>query len=767
MVDEVKRYTDKRLSPRTYCEHRCDFREGCPHLAQYEGLGQRDFVATCTPNLLFDPNMRGYLTAMVTAIEAPSDVDLAFDARMGTESQETTAFDFAIVDDYGINGLYTDVTFTQTEFKAIQKAWKGTPTADFAKRMLKALKKEKPLHILKALRNAFDSTTEHHAGITKHLTQHARIGTVEYAQRSLHSKENQRLLTEKQVKYNDGGTQFIPVDFDAYDELKGKGIPTVNPQHLQTDVVGEQVRIPHTPTQALIAGVPLEKLTPVWQAGATPIELLDIFLSAIGNDKNAPIHRSFLPTDPPTAVLTFSIPPQAPVGILPNIAMLSATTDTADTRRAFDGQAVTFSEHIGGELAWADGVKVYQYTEGRVTAASVFEYATDSEGKRKLQEMPTDLTPTALKRLAKLNDWAKATQGLTAFISYKEFTQAPFSEAVNDFDIVTHFDKVAGLNFEGLKFLVVFGYPKVKHEVVMEQTRKQYASDTQPLPTGDYEALTLEVTSTYNGITSTERRYTDPRLEKIRHQLATEKLHQAVGRIRLPVWTRTETLLYTSAPLGSITERASLFSSPAFYLANSASELPDAMQRIQAAEKTGDVQAYVETTGKSERQARRDTKDVRDQKKNDRDAEIIRLHQQGLSLRKIEAETGEKFSTIRRVVKVYQNGHGQLGPLIGDVRNGTPPEKVDVTCIEGETPRAPIPMRQYSKLTLEEAKSELEHCKAHHNHNGAKLLKDRIKHLKRNEIYELSKNNIPALSRCGSRDRQFRYGDCVPCEKSV
>ena len=268
-------------------------------------------------------------------------------------------------------------------------------------------------------------------------------------------------------------TQFIPVDFAAYKELTDKGIPTIHPQHLQTEAVGEQVRVPHTPTHALIAGVPIKALTPIWQNGATPIELLDIFLKSIGNDKNAPINRSFRTGDEPEPVLTFSIPPLAPIGILPHIAMLSATTDIEDTKRAFDGQSVTFSEHTGGLVESADGAQVYQFTDARLTASSVFEYPKDADGKRKLQETPIGLTPTAEKRLRKLNDWAKAIERKTAFISYKDFTEAPFNETSNDFDIVTHFDKVAGLNFDGLKFLVVFGYPKVKHDVVMEQARKQ------------------------------------------------------------------------------------------------------------------------------------------------------------------------------------------------------------------------------------------------------------------------------------------------------
>ena len=687
MVDEIKKYTDKRLAPRTYCEHRCPFRDECPHLEQYQGLGQRDFVATCTPNLLFDLNMRGYLQSLVTATDETSDEELAIDAMMGTESETQGVFDLAILDDYGINGLYTDITFSQSEFKALKKAWSGTPTAKFANLMLKAFKKKKPQKIVKALRNAFESIADTRDEITKALTQHARNGTVEYAEYPKSSKETQRLLSEKVVRYTDGGRQFIAVDFDAYKELTEKGIATVHPQHLQTEAVGEQVRVPHAPTHALIAGVPIKDLTPVWQNGATPIELLNIFLKSIGNDNNAPINRAFRAGDPPVAVLTFSIPPQAPIGILPQIAMLSATTDTEATQRTFDGQAVTFSEHTGAGLDWAEGVQVYQFQDGRLTSSSVFEYPTDIEGHRKLQEAPIGLKPTAEKRLRKLNDWAKATDGLTAFISYKEFTEH-LDEATNGFDIVTHFDKVAGLNFDGLKYLVVFGYPKVKHEVVMEHARKQYAGDSQPLPTSSYEDLTEETTTTEHGITSTERTYKDLRLETIRHQLATEKLEQAIGRARLPVWEHTTTLIFTAAPVPCTTERATLFSSAAFNLADTPNDIASAMNRIQQAEDSGDVQAVMEVKGVSQSTGYRHTEATRKQQKTYRDTRIIELHQEGKSQREIERvlkHEGHKNTSRKAISKVVQNSQTQLELLIGDGKNAPPIQNTDDPCLASET----------------------------------------------------------------------------------
>ena len=655
MLDEVEKYTRKRLAPRTYCEHKCGFKSECAHMAQYKGLGERDFIASCTPGLLFDLNMRGYLELLIKSKPEITDEDLAMDAMLGTESEDWKAFDFAILDDYTVSGLYTDISFTQSEFKVLKKVWHGTPTGTFAKGMLKAFGKKKPQKIIKALRKALDESAEHHDEIAESLTKHVRIGTVKALPSPKGSKESKRLLAKSEILYEDGGRHFIPVDKEAYTELKKKGYPSVNPDLLKLKDTSVPVHIPVAPVTALMSGVQVQDLTPVWQKGATPIDLIQILLGSIGNDKNAPISRSFRTGETPVAVLTFSIPPQAPVGVIPQIAMLSATSDQTDTKNAFAGQSVQFSEHDGKEIDFANGVKVFQYQDARLTSGSVFEYPTDANGKRLLQENPTGLTQTASERITKLNGWAKREDGRTAFISYKDFTEL-FQDTLDGFDTVTHFDKVAGLNFDGLKFLVVFGYPKVKHEVVMEQARRQYGSDEYPLPEGTYEELTETKEWGTNGLTIYESQYLDTRLEKIRHQLSTEKLEQAIGRARLPAWTDTTTIIFTNAPVSGITQRATLFTAQAFNGADSPSAIADAMQQIADAEQSGDVQAVMETKGVSQRQAYTDTQSAREKQKADRDARILQLHNTGISQRAIEIvmkdEGHEKVSngTIRNVI---------------------------------------------------------------------------------------------------------------------
>ena len=662
LVDELKRYADKRITHRTFCETKCRFRldaEGrlvCPHLLQFKAAADSDFLATCSPNLLFDPHLHGYLETLVNLTSEASTEERAIDAMLGTGSryEAENPFDFAIVDDYDIDGLYTDVTLRESEFERLKKIWRGTPTGDFAAKLFKAFKQKKPRAILKRLRNAFESTVENHEEIAEALTKHVRLGRIETPERGLLSKASGRLLAEKWVRFEDSKIpEWIPVDWDAYKELTEKDLPALRPNSLETEFIGDTLRVECLPINALLSGVLPEQITPLWQKGTTPIDLLRIFLKSLGADKNAPIWKSFSAGDPPEARLTFSIPPQAPVGILPKIAMLSATTDPKSVKKAFKEQAIELSEFAAGSLPFKEGVKVFQFAEARLTSRSVFVYV-DGE--------PTGLKPSAAARIEKLNAWAAEAEGVTAFVSFKEFTE-DFSDVVKSFDIVTHFDKVAGLNFDGLKYLVVFGYPKIDHSAVMKHAKKQFSSDSEPLPEGDYPDLVREVVCEENGVSVRENRYKDPRLEKVRRQLSIKKLEQTIGRGRFYTWPDTQSIVFTSAPLSS-TNKSVLFTQDAFGVATSPEDIEAAMRRIEDAEATGDVKVVMKAKGVSERTARRHTKLKRDADVAARNAEILRLAAEGKSQREIHAfmkENGwEKVypKVISEVVYgVHKNGH--------------------------------------------------------------------------------------------------------------
>ena len=550
-VDKVREYEEKRMPARHFCETKCGFKEQCPYLAQYVGLEQRDFVATCTPNLLFDPRWGGYLQTLLEGVPR-----------------------LAILDDYSVDSLYPLFQFKQSEFETLSQLWHGTVTGAFIKSVLGAFLESQPAAIFPIFKEALEALTDDVRNeIAFNLTQHVRVGTIERASDPKFEQATRRLISDRFIKYDDGSkSDWIPRDSKAYlyleqRESELKDTPDalkfnfIDPSIVKNSKIGTTQNYPIDALSALNKGVPIQKITPRFSRGVTPIDTLKILCASVKIPENAPVSRKVSKSGENT--LEFYLPPQAPIGTVSQIAMLSATSDTESVKNAFKGQNVDFSVHEGGQLAWAEGVQVWQYAHARITSSSVFEFEIDADDKRKLQEPPIGLTETAERRLAKLNAFAESVDGRSVFVSYKEFTTL-FVEAVNKFDDVTHFDKLIGLNFDGLKFLAVFGYPKVRHEVVIEHAQKQFASESEALPKGLYDEVTQTAEFQEDGITITERRYLDPRLEKIRHQLATQKIEQAIGRARLPVWRNTTTLVFTNALVPNITERAALFGLEAF-----------------------------------------------------------------------------------------------------------------------------------------------------------------------------------------------------------
>ena len=705
--DELEKHTEKRLAAGEFCFRMCPFLGVCPYWKQYETLKNADAVFTCTPNILFDPAMLGYLRRLVKS-ESPSETDDALAASLGTAPDITDDFDMAIVDDYTVASLYNEQQLTLSEVKRLIKDWKGYALGNFAKEIAEVFLCDTPAEIYQHIEKTLAGLDpKKRKALRKQMTKHPRWGHLEAAERPLASKETEKTLSEWDIVFEDGGRAKVAKNAAAYLELIQKDIPAVRCRDDWT--VGDRVMIPYTPFGALKAGVNLSDLAPVWQRRWTLLHQLQHFVRGVKLPLNAPIKIE-------NETLHFTTPPRANA-LIPNIFLLSATTDPSAVRQAFSGQkGIKWTELTGTPIQWAAGVSVYQFSQHRITSASTLEYQTDPDGKRQLQSAPIGLTPTTEKRFQKLNRLAQETQGVKVFISYKDIADTPaFREKLNAFDIVTHFDRVEGLNIDNLSLLVVYGYPKVSHQVVMNAVRIQFANADAPLPDGDYETLTELSTYTEAGLEITERRYIDERLDTIRHQLATDKLIQAVGRARLPRWTDTDTVIFTNAPLPSITPRAFLFGDREFHASDTRAGMAETAVKIEKAIADGDVEAIQEIEGVAERTAYRKTQNARDAVRADRDAEIIRLHTDEHSTRKIAeimTKNGyEKVSvtTVRRVVNEHktqarQKCQAQLGVLIGNDKNGAPPESVAEPCLDAKKKSTPpVASSESSKLTEADA----------------------------------------------------------------
>lgn len=750
MYDELEKHTDKRLAAGEYCFRMCPFLENCPYWKQYELLKKADAVFTCTPNLLFNPAMLGYLRRLIKA-ETPSETDDVLAAALGTAADIADDFDMAVIDDYTVASLFNEQQITLSELKQLIKNWKGYALGNFAKEIAQAFLMDTRAEIYQHIQTTIEGLdTKTRKSLRKQMTKHPRWGQITELERPLGSKETEKVLSEWEIIFDDGGRAKVAINDDAFLELIRKNIPAVRCRDNWT--VEDRVMVRYTPFGALKAGVPLSELSPVWQRRWTLLHQLQHFLRGVQIPKNAPVTIE-------KETLHFTTPPRAN-SLIPKIFLLSATTDPKDTRQSFQGQrGIKWTEIIGIPIQWAPGVKVYQFSQHRITSASTFKYKKDADGKRLLQTAPTGLTAITEKRFEKLNNLAQNTEGVSVFISYKDIADTPaFRDKLNVFDVVTHFDRVEGLNIENLKLLVIYGYPKVSHKVVMDTARIQFAYSDTPLPEGDYETLTELNTYTEAGIEITERRYKDPRLEAIRLQLATDKLIQAVGRARLSRWTDTETVLYTNAPLPSITSRTILFKDREFHATDTLANMQETAVKIEKAIADGDVKAVSETQGVSERTAQRKTKTARETEKEKRNARIAELLLAGKSVRVIMAQMqteGYKHVSKSTISRLSQNGQAQLRLLIGNGENGTPPQNVDIPCIHDESAAEnsektyPMPiskdvdvpcileknavrkteksvilsLSEYSKLTYAEAIEQMKICEAESNYNGAAVLR--------------------------------------------
>lgn len=517
VYDDLERYQQRRLAPFPYCL-RCPLLETCKqegYWSQFSVLRDADYISACIQTLLFNPDYASLLNVFLTGGSAfesePTETDSLVEDVIGAmlgienanEKKEHKPFDFAIIDDYTVAGLWTDVTYPFYEYSQLNVAWQGTETGEVIDRLCNAIvklggKEKDTSAAVSDLRTLFESLDANtRAQVDKDLTQH--VMTV------------------------NGQRETMP-PWDA-----------INNYHIS-----------------------VESLTPTWHnPDWTILNQIEAVLKHTQNDSQAPFFMDKHGT------LTLSIPPQVNPK-LKDVLFTSATADIEMTRNSFIGQQVTIQSREGKPTQLADGVQLYQYVTARLTTQSVFEYERDvnDEIVRGEDGKPViaGLKEKAIALLEKLCEFAENTDKKSVFTSWKEFTDPDSPIAEHNivkrlqaaFDSVSHYDIVAGQNFDGYRVFVNLGYPKVDPYVVNRESRKQNAHDATPLDLETY----LKTDSDGEVYTSHHAVYADRRVDKIRQQLATDKIRQAIGRGRQTRWVDTIIINLCAEPVPSFTELA-------------------------------------------------------------------------------------------------------------------------------------------------------------------------------------------------------------------
>ena len=338
-------------------------------------------------------------------------------------------------------------------------------------------------------------------------------------------------------------------------------------------------------------------------------------------------------TDPETAplrwkdnTLTFAIQP-LPLYTKAKVVCLSATLVKDFFLKTFSGRQdkrgdVSFED--GEDTEWHPNARVFQLRTNRNPRATLLIAELNEKGN---WEYTGELTATGKAYMEQILESLKATDGQKAFISHKPIVDAYQSE-LDALGVKTrHFGGLVGLDAhfgrdtdDGIT-LHILGSPEIpQHEV-------------------EYRANLLSADK-----------------ETVREVCVQSELTQAIGRAGL-VKNPSTVVLWTSVELPSVSHREQTI---LYDDTDWTADIDGLGERIQKREKTeaeaeaakanGDVEGLATATGLSERTARWQTEQQRQQSKADRDAEIVRRAEAGETQQHISDALGVRLATVNEVL---------------------------------------------------------------------------------------------------------------------
>ena len=544
--------------------------------------------------------------------------------------------DMILIDEFDVFESFIKIEITQARLEYLKKTWHNHPLGEFATLLLKACILEDDTYT--SIRNTLDVIEgEIRSDIIEALTSY-RIGDKIYDRKAAHE------LSEDIGQ----STEYI------------QSLPKIE--------------------------------TKTWNL----LTHLDVFFSQYRHSQSAPLQWE-------KNTLTLYLPP-LPRYTRSKVVCMSATLNQTFFEKAFESRQEKRND-VGfidaDDTEWHPDARVYQLRTNRNPRGTLLtaEKIKGTDGKERWHY--TGFSATGQKEFDDTLAFVKANpQRPHALISYKWVIETYADELQEAGMITGHFGGLVGLDTHFRRdtdtpiFLHILGAP----EVPPYETEHRYQ-----LLYGDRET---PPNFTRNDTTG---EYHDKDVQAIYEAGVKSELMQAIGRAGL-VKNPSTVILRTSHDLPSVSHRDQTIHWDHVDSAaadNNLDTLREVVAQREAREAVeaeaianGDVKAIMEIKDVGKSQAYKDTKDTRPQrvanKKADRDAQVIGLHQQGGSLREIETSTGIPRSTVSRIIKggdheVSQSSTPLLDSTYRAVEEWDTRGHPDVQCPDSETLHAQEP----------------------------------------------------------------------------
>ena len=495
--------------------------------------------------------------------------------------------DLIVIDEFNVFESFIKIEVTQARLEYLRDTWKDHPLRDFAIDLLHACVIQNAPHT--GIASVLDYLSDHP---TK---QQAIIeGLASY-------RVNDTIYSRKEVHYIESHKQL---DIESI-----KALPKIE--------------------------------TPDWNL----LVQLEVFIDAYRHPVGAPIEWK-------DGKLTFHLPP-LPFYTQSKVLCMSATLNQHFFERVFRHRQAKRKD-VGfidaADTEWHPDARVYQLRTNRNPRKTLLtreKRKDDKTGKEKWHW--TGLTATGQEALDQTLTYAKAHPDRQHVLISFQWLIETYSKTLEAANIITgYFGNLVGLDQhfqrdsdDGI-VLHIIGAPEIPPSKTEHHYHLLYGDrETPPDFTRD----------------ETTGEYRDRDAQAIYDADVKSETMQGIGRAGL-VKNPSLVILRTSHELPSVTHREQTLLFDEADETDNLDELASNIRTREAQEQAeaealdkGDVQAYTEASGYSERTGRRKTKAVRDQKKADRDDAIIRLHQQGHSQREIERQLkGTEYQASRKAI---------------------------------------------------------------------------------------------------------------------
>ena len=385
-------------------------------------------------------------------------------------------------------------------------------------------------------------------------------------------------LAQFSIVFEGGVSVYIPVDNNAAEALKTKGIPFFNPD---TFVLNETMKISMKLHQAIQLGILDAQTVEKIQEFPTVCEnehwtfwhQLKRFFAHYKRDADAPMWSDI-------QKLTFMLPPVLNSSVK-RLLLISPVLSEQHLRNIFPDEAIEF-EHTE-PTAWLANNKVFQIRAGTYPLSEILNYENnwDVRGLSKLGERFFLGIRTEIEKNPKVTHAIITYRAILPHIS--DLVEAANVCFVTDFKDTFGADGLE-MTSEAPQVIWIVGTPRWGQSTIWRWAQMLFRNDEHPL---HYD----EKINPHN--------YKDERIQSVFQQSAVGLLTRIIKNAGLERWTDKKIVLLTSLPLRDITDRPEtlLFDWEDFEIAGGLDKLPEVIATRERFEAD-----YASLTGDSERE---------------------------------------------------------------------------------------------------------------------------------------------------------------------